>query len=244
MRPFPPVKSRSVGVCGLQFLTRMSFLVVVTGLAADGCSRDSADAGQSGTGGTSAGGGAGAGGSAGGSGNVGGGAGAYHLRAPARHRVSSDVCGVDRGAGGTGGPVYCGAGGDTGQLCAGLNPACCLPPPSPGNLPVPYCTADQCATDADCPGTSICNCGGGGNSCSRNSCSSAECRVDADCGAGMYCSPSLLLCTFYVYTCHTPNDTCADDADCPPGSGTCNYDSGTGRWRCYVVPPAADCSGL
>ena len=229
----------------MQTLTRMSFLVIVSGLIADGCSRDSADAGERGTGGTSVGGIwrklRGLAEAAGDSGNVGGNAGAYHLRAPAQHRVSSDVCSVDCGAGGTGGPVYCGAGGGTGQLCTGLNPACCLPPPQPGNLSVPYCTADQCATDSDCPGTSICSCGGG---CTRNSCLSAECRVDADCGAGLYCSPSLVLCTFRVYTCHTPNDTCADDSDCSPGFGTCNYDSGAGHWRCYVIPPAADCASL
>ena len=143
MRPLLPLKSRMFRVVGLQGLTRMSLLVIVLVLIAGGCSRDSADAGESGTGGTSAGGvggSAGAGGGAGDHGNVGGNAGAYHLRAPAQHRVSSDVCSVDRGAGGTGGPVYCGAGGGTGQLCTGLNPACCLPPPQPGNLSVPYCT--------------------------------------------------------------------------------------------------------
>jgi hypothetical protein len=247
MRPLPPVRSRSFGVRGLQTLTRMSFLVIVSGLVADACSRDLADAGAGGTGGTSvggAGGGAGAGGGGGDSGNVGGSAGAYQLRAPAQHRVASDVCSVDRGAGGAGDPVYCGAGGTTGQLCTGLNPACCVPPTQPGFLPVPYCTADQCATDSDCPGTSICSCGGGGTSCTRNYCQSAGCRVDADCGAGMYCSPSLILCTFSVYTCHTPNDTCADNADCPPGSGTCNYDENAGRWRCYDLAPGADCPSL
>ena len=81
-----------------------------------------------------------------------------------------------------------------------------------------------------------------GPGCGRNACVYAECRVDADCGAGLYCSPSLVLCTYRVYTCHTPDDQCADDADCPSGSGTCNYDQNAKRWRCYVAPRGADCN--
>ena len=98
-------------------------------------------------------------------------------------------------------------------------------------------------------------CYGGGN-----------CRVDGDCGPGGFCSPSLVndLCACvdtpcppdagavcsvngvevpcmcnscgHGYYCHTRQDACLDDSDCPSGA-SCNYDTFTARWRCSACLP-------
>ena len=176
---------------------------------------------------------------------VGGGTGGvYHLRPPDTHRAQGATCNVDRGTGGAAGaPVLCGgAGGIGGTPCTGLNAACCHYerqgfPPGSG------CTYDQCATDSDCGAMAICTCGGGSDACSRNGCEYAECRTDADCGAGLYCSRSPFCGSGDgTYKCHTPDDECADDADCPWDGGYppphCRYDSG--HWRCTILL-IADC---
>jgi hypothetical protein len=100
------------------------------------------------------------------------------------------------------------------------------------------------------------------NTCVRES----NCRVDADCGPGGFCSPSVVaglcdcpstdlcdattMCTAdgmkvpcacgdacgHGYFCHTPHDTCLDDADCAD-QGTCNYDRLKNNWACAICWP-------
>lgn len=98
-------------------------------------------------------------------------------------------------------------------------------------------------------------CYGGGN-----------CRVDSDCGPGGFCSPSLVnqacaclgvpcppdagaVCAVngvqvpcdcdpcgHGYFCHTKQDTCVDDSDCPSGAA-CDYDAFNAKWACSTCEP-------
>ena len=101
------------------------------------------------------------------------------------------------------------------------------------------CTYDSCFEDADC-GSTVCACDGGWRSGS-NTCLGGNCQVDADCGAGGWCSPSMSECGLYGgvtgYWCHTPEDTCTDDSDCPGtgdfgGPGYCMFSQTLGHWEC------------
>lgn len=98
------------------------------------------------------------------------------------------------------------------------------------------CTYDECFSDDDCPGGSVCECGGGFHSDS-NACIAGNCVTDADCGDG-FCSPSLGDCGNYSgyvgYFCHTDDDECLNDEDCAP-DGYCAYDQGVGHWVCSTA---------
>ncbi len=68
-------------------------------------------------------------------------------------------------------------------------------------------------------------------------CVAANCRLDADRGARGYCSPSEGSGSsgrVEGWYCHTPDDDCHGDADCPrwagAGSGHCYHDGR--RWAC------------
>jgi hypothetical protein len=100
------------------------------------------------------------------------------------------------------------------------------------------CTYDTCFTDAGCDQ-------GGPCGCERafwtdaNTCLAGNCRMDTDCGGGGYCSPTFGGCGDYTgvigYYCHTPDDTCLDDADCiSPGAGPgyCMYHPEVAHWAC------------
>lgn len=87
----------------------------------------------------------------------------------------------------------------------------------------------MCGRD-DASGFTAHNCATGGN-----------CRSDADCGPSTtgYCSPSRDLgacgrgigaAAWVGWFCHTPRDTCTDDADCYPNG--CVYVEASGRWAC------------
>jgi hypothetical protein len=130
------------------------------------------------------------------------------------------------------------------------------------------CSYDQCTNDADCARNKPCECRSAPGDTGPNRCLEASsCRVDADCGPGGYCSPSLLatfcVCTSvdycktlgdtatcspgacscgdscgHGYFCHTPSDSCLDDADCSGGT-TCNFDLAHLNWicsGCWPVP--------
>jgi hypothetical protein len=108
------------------------------------------------------------------------------------------------------------------------------------------CSYDQCATDQDCMNGGVCICRGNtfwgswGHP-SSNSCVPANCRSDADCGPGAWCAPTVNLACgrFYGvqgYYCHTCDDACTDDSDCPAHdtgpAGYCAYDTTVGHWVC------------
>jgi hypothetical protein len=125
---------------------------------------------------------------------------------------------------------------------------------------VPRCSYDECTNDADCADNKPCECRVTTGAVTPNRCVTASnCRVDADCGPNGFCSPSLLddfcACTSvdycktlgdtcssssgmcacgdscgHGYFCHTPADTCLDDADC--ATGTCNFDLAHQSWLC------------
>ncbi|MDB4979746.1 MAG: hypothetical protein JWM82_498 [Myxococcales bacterium] len=116
----------------------------------------------------------------------------------------------------------------------GLNPRCVV------FRPRGFCTceSDTCRSDTDChpfgdrdAGACACN-----PAPLSSLCVDQNCRVDADCGPHGYCSPMFDACSKAIsgYYCHTPKDTCIDDADCP---GTpCTFLPMESLWRC-VRPP-------
>jgi hypothetical protein len=65
-----------------------------------------------------------------------------------------------------------------------------------------------CRVDADCGGGQLCQCGD-----PIGHCVSASCKTDADCGPGLLCLSWDNGCG-YQFSCQTPRDTCASDADC------------------------------
>jgi hypothetical protein len=98
------------------------------------------------------------------------------------------------------------------------------------------CTYDECFADSECNTGGPCACEGGFWSDS-NACLAGNCQTDADCGG--YCSPSFGDCGDYAgvigYYCHTPEDTCLDDADCSgpdTGAGYCMYRPEVAHWAC------------
>lgn len=91
----------------------------------------------------------------------------------------------------------------------------------------------QCAQNTDCDPGHRCACDGDGDL----ACIAATCLADADCGAGNRCRQSH-SCTGDLtgaFSCTTPQDLCASDADCPADSGTRNCDIVAGRWQCTTI---------
>jgi hypothetical protein len=126
-----------------------------------------------------------------------------------------------------------------------------------------HCSYDECFADSDCAAGTPCLCRGDATAAAANVCvPGGNCRVDADCGAGGYCSRSqpdaCITCYFpgtcdpdagtgpaacpaghacgSAYFCHTPMDTCTDDADCA-APASCSYDLGAGHWACSICAP-------
>lgn len=93
-----------------------------------------------------------------------------------------------------------------------------------------YCAClYYCSNHDDCPVGTACYCDGIGQ------CVEANCREDADCG-GYACAVSPGSCGGGGIFCHTPEDECAVDDDCPiPENGTpprCSWDAIEARWIC------------
>jgi hypothetical protein len=106
-----------------------------------------------------------------------------------------------------------------------------------------YCSYDDCFVDSDCGLRVPCDCRiqniyGAPNVCLLGS----NCALDSDCQPPGFCSRSYGLPKEpdYGFFCHTTNDTCIDDVDCPPRVGdteyTCRFDSTLARWRCFAEP--------
>jgi len=162
-------------------------------------------------------------------------------RTPVKHRAASASCPQERAAGmPVGGcllPSSCTGDGD---CTAGANGRCLLTPPGCGH----ECSYDTCASDSDCPDNGVCACRSSSTDTSANTCYAGNCRIDADCGPGGFCSPSLVdpfPCEncWPGYFCHTPMDSCLDDADCDDPNGPakrCVFDAkGSRLWACAEV---------
>jgi hypothetical protein len=128
----------------------------------------------------------------------------------------------------------------------GQNGRCLCAPafgsPDSGNADTLYndtfCSYDQCFADTDCHPRVPCDCRDDGVPGSPNVCmSTSNCAVDPDCPSTGFCSP-----TGAGYFCHTPNDTCIDEVDCPPAAATlitqsaCLFEADSGVWECVQVP--------
>jgi hypothetical protein len=103
------------------------------------------------------------------------------------------------------------------------------------------CTYDECFSDSECSLGGPCACGGRySGDPGPNVCMAGNCRTDADCPSTNYCSPTQGECGSYGgiigYYCHTPSDTCVDDAECvgdsTRGAGYCMYRPELGHWAC------------
>ena len=168
-------------------------------------------------------------------------------RVPLNHRAAG-CCSVPRAPGPGPEPYPRGVAGtaaDGGIACAtdsectaGTNGRCF---PFQGTLGPGGCSYDECASDSDCPSGTPCICRSGDSDNDPNVCApGGNCAVDSDCGSGGFCSPTETGCfSPYRYFCHTPEDTCLDDSDCPgPNSvpiaarGYCAYDPNVAHWAC------------
>lgn len=156
-------------------------------------------------------------------------------QAPSSHRATGTTCPAGRGPGAltpgcpdAGVPPACTSDAD---CTAGRNGRCL---PTPGLACAPQCSYDACQSDADCAGEA-CICRMSSDDPSANVCATGNCATDADCGPGGFCSPSGLLDACGIgYYCHTPNDTCLDDADCASSEG-CSFDPHALAWACAVT---------
>ena len=179
-------------------------------------------------------------------------------RAPLDHRASATACPLVRDAG-VGLPCPdSGAGPLPGNLCAvdsdctaGSNGLCLcipdlLPPPSGSGPSLLYtetaCSYDECFVDSDCGPRVPCDCRVPNVYGTPNVClSTSNCAVDSDCAWPGFCSPSNVTATPNVgFFCHTSNDTCIDDSDCPVPGGPfvvqCRFDAPSAAWRCFQYP--------
>ena len=176
-------------------------------------------------------------------------------RVPLQHRPTPACCPSQRGPAPSGQPYpTCPAApgsvcpSDSATTCSsdsectsGVNGRCF---PFEGLVGPGGCSYDECFTDSDCGSEATCLCRRSSTDNSANVCvRGGNCVVDSDCGDGGYCSPSVeQSCLFpSPYFCHTANDTCTDDSDCPsvdagPFSCSvltpCAYDPGEQRWAC------------
>jgi hypothetical protein len=169
---------------------------------------------------------------------------------PVVHRPSGSVCPSQRGAG-----TVCTIPPDTfaaGSNCssdadctAGANGRCI---DYNGPIPTCYpntCSYDTCFSDSDCPKDQPCLCRGSADSNVANTCKAGgNCAIDSDCGPGGECSPgsTQYWCGVPGYFCHTAQDTCVNDSDCPANASghaqECDYDVQAGYFACAVICPA------
>lgn len=179
-------------------------------------------------------------------------------RAPLAHRDAGAACPQERAADAgfpcpessiplPGNPCL-----ENADCTAGQNGLClCAPdlvPPASGTGPgtlygETVCSYDECFVDSDCGPRVPCDCRIPGISGTPNVCLSAsDCAIDSDCPLPGFCSPSLVPAQTpdVGFFCHTEDDTCIDDVDCPPPSGpivsACRFDATSGIWRCFEEP--------
>ena len=154
-------------------------------------------------------------------------------RVPAAHRAAAEPCPTDTTkADCSGGCAAACTDGANGRCMQGIHTCACR--------------YDACVVAADC---------GPGKSCScrtkvldargSNLCIDSNCDVDADCGSTTtgYCSPTFdTVCGPFDgvigWYCHTPKDTCVDDAECTAGGkiGYCAFVKAKAHWECaYAV---------
>jgi hypothetical protein len=157
-------------------------------------------------------------------------------RVPSNHRPAGPVCPTGRGPGSlatgcaydAGIPLACVHDSD----CTTGKSGRCLP--TPGVPCAPACSYDTCQSDADCAGKA-CICRTSGTDSTANACATGNCAIDSDCGPGGYCSPSGLPNACGIgYFCHTPGDTCLDNADCGSSQG-CTFDPHALAWSCAMT---------
>jgi hypothetical protein len=162
------------------------------------------------------------------------------LPPPTAHRPAPTACPADRQPGRP--PAYKppGSACTTDADCtAGRNGRC------EENLGPSVCSYDACIVDGDCGGSSVCVCRLSTNY-DANTCFHGNCKVDAECGPGAYCSPSGpdvdsscrtgLEPGSFGFFCHTAQDACVDDRDCPanlPWPQKCLFDPTARHWACF-----------
>jgi hypothetical protein len=172
---------------------------------------------------------------------------APNLPAPTNHRPTATACATTRPPGvnedgGTdaGFPGTC----TNDSECTQGKNGRCLPPQ--GNAAGDFCSYDECATDSDCSGGAVCQCGAADPPYGRegNTCVQSNCRTDSDCGAGGFCSPSESTSCgsrsgVVGYYCHTAADACNNDSDCtdagmgvPNAGGYCAWQPMVNHWEC------------
>jgi hypothetical protein len=166
---------------------------------------------------------------------------------PVDHRTTAASCPTERGPGPPTQPYPQGqANGcvSDSDCTAGTNGRCF---PSEGLVGPGGCSYDECFTDSDCGPATPCVCRASATDDTANVCDhGGSCAVDSDCGPGGYCSPSVSGCgnSPAPYFCHTPYDTCIDDADCPtfdadasscPTFSSCAYDPQAKFWACIQL---------
>jgi hypothetical protein len=123
--------------------------------------------------------------------------------------------------------------------CPASEPCACRASAS-DSTPNACATGSNCRVDTDCGPCGFCSpslvnnycqcmspdfCEPDSGSCSEcdaNGCTQVSCTCGGNCGHG--------------YFCHTPQDTCVNDSDCPVGN-TCNYYVPSGLWRCTGCMP-------
>jgi hypothetical protein len=91
-----------------------------------------------------------------------------------------------------------------------------------------------CATSDDCGADEVCLCSAGrpGYRYNHNTCVPADCETDADCNGyecGVSSGPS---CSQFTLRCHTADDECHGNAQCPADRHVCAYTGA--RWECIM----------
>ena len=172
-------------------------------------------------------------------GDLGGGA-DFGGRTVKQHRPVAAACAMTRAPGPTGiGAGTCKMDSDCTASTKGSNGRCV------SGRGGPSCSYDECFDDSTCLGK-VCLCRPEGEvtaSVQAHHClSQGNCRTDGDCGTGGTCSPSFSTCGSYTgvvaYYCHTPQDSCLDDADCQSADGGlgsigyCKFSPEGSKWIC------------
>jgi hypothetical protein len=182
------------------------------------------------------------------------------IHVPQSHRAVSESCPSERGSMGPIDTTNCESTSEIScksdaDCTAGRNGRCILE-----DWCLSSCSYDQCLVDTDCPEMQPCYCRSSGEDTLANTCrAGSNCRTDTDCGECGFCSLSVqrdvlhcssvdgcteggcdgggtaTRCTCLTvhslaYNCHTSNDECTNDTECP--LDYCAYMDPTMRWEC------------